>query len=169
MNRRVAFLAILPALALPLLFYLAPPSPGPTARPSPTVSGAAAPGVASEAAAVNDSTISPALFPHGRHTRKFAIDCARCHHEINAAPLSIPHENYFDDFWIDCSICHRGPGTPALEPQACSACHHSPNGNSADETLSSKVVIHKNCWSCHAMSTGAKASSACKSCHPARS
>jgi hypothetical protein len=169
MNWRVASLVILPALALPLLFYLASPSPSPTAPPSQTAVDSTSPGAASAAVPREDFAIGPAFFPHGRHARKFAIDCARCHHETNAAPLSSPHENYFQDFWIDCSICHRGPGTAALEPQACSTCHHSPNGNSADQTLSSKVVIHKNCWSCHDMGTGAKASSACKTCHAARS
>jgi hypothetical protein len=61
----------------------------------------------------------------------------------------VPHPEYFHDFWIDCSTCHRKKGEAPLEPQACSTCHHERNGDLADETLSAKVVIHKNCWSCH--------------------
>lgn len=167
MNKRTAWLAVLPALALPLLLCLASPAASPTTPPAQTAADSTSPGSASAAAVREDFTIGPAFFPHGKHARKFAIDCAECHHETNAGPLSFPHQEYFDDFWIDCSICHRDSAV-ALEPQACSTCHHSPNGDIADETLSAKVVIHKNCWSCHDMGTGAKASSACKTCHAAR-
>jgi DnaJ-class molecular chaperone len=76
---------------------------------------------------------------------------------------------YFNDLWINCGTCHHKAGAEALGPQACSTCHHAKNGDIADETLSAKVVIHKNCWSCHEVGTGANASAACKTCHTARS
>jgi len=95
----------------------------------------------------------------------FEIECVECHHEVNAAPLTFPHKDYFDDFWIDCTICHKETGTASLEPHHCSACHHSGNGNIADQTLSAKVVIHKSCWQCHETGTGAAASKTCADCH----
>lgn len=169
MNKRTACLAILPALALPLALCMASPSESQQAPPAQTAVEPGNQDGASAAATREEYAIGPAFFPHARHARKLAIECAKCHHETNAGPLSFPHKDYFDDFWIDCSVCHRGSGAVALEPQGCSTCHHSQNGNIADESLSAKVVIHKNCWSCHDMGTGADASSACKKCHSGRS
>jgi hypothetical protein len=111
------------------------------------------------------SYIGEVEFPHLDHVDAFGLDCGECHHETNAATLVIPHEDYFDDFWIDCSICHREPGSAALQAQACSNCHPARPKNIADETLSAKVVIHKNCWACHDSGTGAEASSNCAFCH----
>ncbi|MFQ5605012.1 MAG: hypothetical protein ACE5HS_17220 [bacterium] len=49
--------------------------------------------------------------------------------------------------------------------QTCSNCHHTSPANIADETLRSKVVIHKNCWQCHEIGQGAEASANCGFCH----
>ena len=110
------------------------------------------------------SSAGEVFFPHLQHTEDFEIACKDCHHEINAAELNMPHEDYFDDFWIDCKICHRESDSGKLQAQACSNCHTQPT-NIADETLSSKVVIHKNCWECHDVGTGKEASESCQLCH----
>ena len=156
MKMRTACLAALPALVLPLLSCMGSPPPGPKGRELPGMAAGWAP-------------IGKANFPHEKHAGEFEVPCVKCHHETNAKPLSIPHQNYFDDLWIDCGTCHHKAGAEALGPQACSTCHHARNGDIADETLSAKVVIHKNCWSCHEVGTGANASAACKTCHPVRS
>jgi hypothetical protein len=154
MKMRTAWLAFLPALALPLVSCMRSPPQGPKAQTGKAVAW---------------SPMGPATFPHEKHATEFGIECVKCHHETNAKPLSIPHQNYFDDLWIDCGTCHHKAGAEALGPQACSTCHHAKNGDIADETLSAKVVIHKNCWTCHEVGVGAAASATCKTCHPARS
>lgn len=111
------------------------------------------------------SYIGEVEFPHFDHVDAFGLECKDCHHETNAAALVIPHEDYFEDFWIDCAICHHEPGSATLEAQTCSNCHPKRPENIADETLSAKVVIHKNCWECHDSGTGAEASSNCAFCH----
>ena len=104
-------------------------------------------------------------FPHQEHVEEHEMECSECHHEINAAKLDFPHKEYFDDFWIDCKICHHDDESIVLEAQACSKCHHTVPESIADETLSAKVAIHKNCWECHETETGAEASKSCKLCH----
>jgi Cytochrome c7 and related cytochrome c len=156
MKIRTACLAALPALALPLLSCMGSPPPGAKAQVALATGAAWSP-------------IGKATFPHEKHATEFEVECAKCHHETNAKPLTIPHMEYFSDLWINCGTCHHKAGAEALGPQACSTCHHAKNGDIADETLSAKVVIHKNCWSCHEVGTGAAASAACKTCHPARS
>jgi len=104
-------------------------------------------------------------FPHKMHAIELEIDCKECHHETNAPVLDLPHPSYFADFWINCSICHHSSENEHASVQPCSNCHHSSPVTIADETLSSKVVIHKTCWGCHEISTGAEASESCKSCH----
>lgn len=151
-------LAVLSALALPLVSCTASPPQQALSRAAPLA-----------ASGTDPSRLPKALFPHDKHASELEIACVQCHHETNAGPLVIPHKKYFDDLWIDCGICHRAKGAPALEPQACSTCHHERNGNIADETLSAKVVIHKNCWSCHEVGKGAEASAVCKTCHKAGS
>jgi hypothetical protein len=111
------------------------------------------------------SSAGEAVFPHQKHVDELQIECTACHHETNAATLHFPHEDYFDDFWIDCKICHHEQGAVKLEAQACSNCHHTRPKDIADETLSAKVVIHKNCWQCHPTEKGAEASQNCKFCH----
>lgn len=110
------------------------------------------------------SCIGEVIFPHEMHFEDIGIPCEDCHHEVNATKLDMPHSNYFDDFWIDCLACHGESGRPSTS-QSCSTCHHSDPTGIADETLSSKVVIHKSCWQCHEMGTGNEASSACPTCH----
>lgn len=111
-----------------------------------------------------------ANFPHDFHIDDLEIPCEDCHHETNAARLVMPHDDYFEDFWIDCTICHKTDGDVSLDPQDCGECHHSNPGDTADETLSAKVVIHMSCWECHDSGTGAEAASNCSFCHdgPAR-
>ncbi|MDZ7290239.1 MAG: hypothetical protein ONB44_12885 [candidate division KSB1 bacterium] len=111
------------------------------------------------------SSAGEVVFPHQQHIKELQINCKVCHHETNAAELKFPHNNYFDDFWIDCKICHHEKGTVKLKAQACSKCHRTLPKDIADETLSAKVVIHKNCWECHPAENGAAASQNCKFCH----
>ena len=102
-------------------------------------------------------------FPHLLH-QEMDIPCEDCHHETLAGPLTMPHPEYFEDFWIQCTTCHRTSNRPSC-PQRCSACHHSSPSTVADETLSSKVVIHQACWECHPIGVGSEASDKCKVCH----
>jgi len=111
------------------------------------------------------SSIGEVAFPHQFHFEDLEFECQTCHHETNASTLKMPHEDYFEDFWIDCRICHKAAGTSSSQPQSCSNCHHDSPTDIADETLSAKVVIHKNCWQCHEMEKGEKASQSCSVCH----
>ncbi len=113
----------------------------------------------------SESYVGEVSFKHQEHFDDLEIECETCHHEVNAAKLNFPHENYFEDFWIDCLICHHESGLKTQPAQACSNCHHTLPENIADETLSSKVVIHKNCWECHEASKGQEASKNCVFCH----
>jgi hypothetical protein len=103
-------------------------------------------------------------FPHEMHFVDMELECESCHHETNAVELSVPHEAFFEDLWIDCATCHK-TGATAASPVACSSCHHDSPTDVADETLGSKVVIHKSCWNCHEAGTGQQASRSCKTCH----
>lgn len=161
MKMRTACLAAVPALAL--MFCTQRTPEGPLAPSVATDASMSA--VPSAATSATKASIGPARFPHEKHFEELEIECVTCHHETNAKPLVFPHPRLLDDFWVDCSTCHRAKGEPPLEAQACSACHHSENGASGDETLSAKVVIHKSCWSCHEVGTGAAASVSCKGCH----
>jgi hypothetical protein len=116
---------------------------------------------------VTASYLGEVAFPHRYHVEDEEIPCADCHHETNAASLHLPdgHEGYFEDFWIDCSVCHHDDGEAVLAPQACSECHPANPRDEADETLSAKVVIHKNCEDCHDFGTGAEAFTNCQYCH----
>ena len=114
---------------------------------------------------ISPSSVGEVTFPHLFHYEDLEFDCEECHHELNAAKLNMPHDEYFNDFWIDCNICHNGNQTARMEAQACSECHHTHPYGIADETLSAKVVIHKNCWKCHEVETGVTASESCTMCH----
>lgn len=107
-------------------------------------------------------------FPHEMHYADLELECSSCHHETHAGELDIPHPEYFADFWIRCATCHAETAA-ATGPVACSACHHGSPVDIADETLSVKVVIHRSCWQCHEVGTGAQASQACVTCHMAGS
>ena len=110
-----------------------------------------------------DSSVGEVTFPHEAHFDDLEIACETCHHETNAKMLDIPHVEYFQDFWIECATCHH-PSEKPQESHSCASCHHCPV-NCADETLSTKVVIHENCWRCHEVGTGPEASASCVSCH----
>lgn len=103
-------------------------------------------------------------FPHSLHSRDLEITCDHCHHETRAGDLSFPHPEYLEDFWVDCSACHHATDESGC-PQVCSNCHHSAPENIADQSLSSKVVIHQSCWRCHDVDTGAQAAERCTVCH----
>lgn len=109
------------------------------------------------------STLGAVTFPHLLH-QEMDIPCEDCHHDTLASELTMPHPEYFADFWIQCATCHRDSGQPSC-PQQCSACHHSSPSTVADETLSTKVVIHQACWECHPVSVGSEASNNCSLCH----
>jgi len=111
------------------------------------------------------STMGELIFDHEEHAEELELDCDDCHHETNAGPLDFPHESFFHDLWIDCSICHREAGSPELEPQSCYDCHDTELRDLADERLSPKVILHKNCWECHEVETGVEASESCELCH----
>jgi len=105
------------------------------------------------------------IFPHVEHVEDMEIECDECHHETNAVPLNSPHQEYFDDLWVDCGACHHEPGSADRAPQSCYDCHDSSRRDVADESLSSKVILHKNCWKCHEVETGLEASESCELCH----
>lgn len=109
-----------------------------------------------------ESSVGTVLFPHDRHVR---MRCTRCHHQIHADVLDTPHEGYLDASRINCGTCHDGNAERTRSDYRCSACHHAEPRSIADETLSSKVVLHQSCWKCHKTGTGAKASAGCGECH----
>lgn len=103
-------------------------------------------------------------FPHQFHFDALGVACRDCHHETQAGKLEIPHPEYFEDLWIDCKTCHH-ESRPTTAPQLCSSCHHDTPFDIADETLSSKVVVHRSCWKCHDVGKGKEASTSCRTCH----
>jgi hypothetical protein len=111
------------------------------------------------------SPVGEVVFPHLEHIEDFEIECQECHHEITAAALNMPHEEYFEDFWIECGVCHHDEEEPERTAMPCSDCHGETPKGAADQTLSSKVAIHKSCWECHDVGTGAEASGECAFCH----
>lgn len=111
------------------------------------------------------STVGEVSFPHLFHIEDLEMECVDCHHQINADILVTPHPSYFKSSWINCEICHNESGEIKQKIFTCSKCHHPSPVTIADETLSSKVVIHKNCWKCHEVSTGIEASETCGICH----
>jgi len=111
------------------------------------------------------SIMGDLIFDHEMHAEEMEFDCHECHHEITAVPLGFPHEQYFDHFWIDCDTCHHEAGSPTLEARSCYDCHNKKLRDIADERLSPKVILHKNCWTCHEMETGVEASESCELCH----
>jgi len=111
------------------------------------------------------ATMGKLIFDHPMHAEDLEVECKECHHETNAPPLHYPHADYFHDLWIDCGTCHREAGAPDLEPQSCYDCHDTKLRDIADERLSPKVILHKNCWKCHEVDTGVEASESCPLCH----
>ncbi len=111
------------------------------------------------------SSVGEVVFHHQAHVADFGVDCAECHHQINAKALTTPHPNYLQSSWVNCRTCHddSGPAKPAA--YSCAACHRTNPAQIADETLSAKVVVHRQCWKCHEVGTGQQASEACAACH----
>jgi hypothetical protein len=114
---------------------------------------------------VSPSSVGEVVFPHLKHVQEYNLECVTCHHETRAAALDMPHPQYFNDFWIDCKICHQSAEGAALGPAPCSKCHPSSPRNVADQTVSSKVAIHRSCWVCHEPGSGEKATATCSLCH----
>jgi hypothetical protein len=112
-----------------------------------------------------ESSVGNVLFPHAEHATDLAIECVECHHQIRAMDLDTPHPDYLDSSWINCKTCHDDGLDAGTAYYRCEDCHHSDPDNIADETLSSKVVVHKNCWTCHESGTGVRASEGCGDCH----
>lgn len=111
------------------------------------------------------SSVGEVTFRHQKHIKNLAIKCVACHHQINAKPLATPHPGYFGSSWINCKTCHSESEKVVQKAYVCSECHQTRPKNIADETLSAKVVIHKQCWSCHEVGTGKDASDGCEQCH----
>lgn len=111
------------------------------------------------------SSVGEVIFSHETHVKDRAIQCAECHHQINAKKLETPHPDYFKSSSIKCEICHSESENAEKRAYNCSGCHPANPVNIADESLSAKVVIHQQCWKCHQVGTGKEASKACESCH----
>lgn len=111
------------------------------------------------------SSVGEVIFRHQAHIKDRGINCVECHHQINAKKLNTPHPDYLKSSWINCKVCHDESGKVKQKVYACSECHRTNPINIADETLSAKVVIHKQCWKCHQVSTGKEASKGCEFCH----
>ena len=108
-----------------------------------------------------ESSLGDVVFPHKVHRR---MGCPKCHHQLRAKELDTPHDDYLDYSWVNCRSCHDESQARSAY-YGCNECHHSNLQNIADETLSTKVVLHKNCWKCHLSGTGAEASERCSFCH----
>ena len=112
-----------------------------------------------------ESSVGDVFFSHKLHIKDLELECAECHHQIHAVDLDTPHPDYLTSSWTRCNTCHVTNSDRSNQYYKCSDCHHSEPSNLADETLSSKVVVHKSCWKCHESGTGVKASTGCSDCH----
>ena len=111
------------------------------------------------------ASVGEVRFRHQMHIEDLSVKCGDCHHQINAKKLNTPHPDYFGSSWINCKTCHDESEKVAQKSYVCSECHRAQPKNIADETLSAKVVVHKQCWKCHAVGTGKEASEGCEKCH----
>jgi len=111
------------------------------------------------------STVGEVVFHHEMHVKDLAIKCVECHHSIDAKKLVTPHPDYLKSSSVKCEICHSDSAAAKQNAYTCSACHGTNPMNIADETLSAKVVVHKQCWKCHPVGTGKDASAGCQKCH----
>lgn len=127
---------------------------------APTESPAATPAIPDEITI--ESSVGNVLFPHNVHMK---FGCAACHHQIHAKELDTPHPDYLTSPQMNCQDCHDTSSGNSSPYYKCSDCHPSEPENIADETLSSKVVVHKSCWKCHKTGTGVEASKGCGECH----
>lgn len=110
------------------------------------------------------SSVGEVPFKHQKHVDE-GTQCNECHHEINANKLKTPHPNYLKSSAVKCETCHNDSEKAKQKVYTCSKCHPVSPVNIADETLSAKVVIHKQCWECHNVGTAKKASKRCEMCH----
>jgi hypothetical protein len=101
-------------------------------------------------------------FPHKSHRR---LGCGKCHHQSKAKPLNTPHPEYLTSSWHSCHSCHDPETERQKVYRNCLDCHHANPNSIADETPSSKVALHENCWKCHDKGIGAQASARCPDCH----
>jgi hypothetical protein len=111
------------------------------------------------------SSVGNVVFPHNVHVNELKVECAGCHHQIHAIDLKTPHPDYMTSSWVSCKTCHNTNSENRNKYYKCADCHHSEMDDISDETLSSKVVTHKNCWACHETGTGVDASKGCVVCH----
>ncbi len=114
---------------------------------------------------VTETPVGEVVFPHYMHAEALEIACSDCHHETNAQPLDNPHPQYFTTLWSECKTCHRDEDSDGLMVGKCSTCHPASPRTTSDAALSAKVVIHRKCWDCHDVGTGADASQECSYCH----
>lgn len=134
-----------------------------TGQPSPDKNAAEAPSkLVLPDMILFESATGDVHFPHKRHQK---MRCSKCHHQIHARELETPHKEYLTTSWIQCQICHESDSEFGDTYFKCSGCHHAEPESIVDETISSKVVIHKSCWKCHKTGTGVKASKGCSYCH----
>ena len=112
-----------------------------------------------------ESTFGNVVIPHDVHIKDVKLKCDACHHQIRASELDAPHPDYLTSSAVNCQTCHSTNSANRKKYYKCSGCHHSEPDDIADETLSTKVVIHKSCWKCHEAGTGAQASRGCSNCH----
>jgi hypothetical protein len=112
-----------------------------------------------------ESSVGYVVLPHDVHIKGVKLKCVECHHQIRAGGLDTPHPDYLEASRVNCQTCHETDSKGRNKYYSCSHCHHSDPDDIADETLSSKVVIHKSCWRCHESGTGAEASAGCANCH----
>jgi hypothetical protein len=110
------------------------------------------------------SSAGAVTFHHEMHVRDLGVKCVECHHSLNAKKLVTPHPDYMKPTSVKCERCHQS-GAANQSVYTCSGCHGTNPTGIADETLSKKVVIHKQCGNCHAMGNGKDASKACEKCH----
>ena len=112
-----------------------------------------------------ESSVGYVIIPHDFHVTGVKMECVECHHQIHAVELDTPHPDYLTSSWINCQSCHNPKSETDQIYYQCGECHHTDTNNIADETLSSKVVVHKSCWKCHDTKTGVDASQGCVDCH----
>ena len=112
-----------------------------------------------------ESAAGEVVLPHDVHVKDKKLKCPMCHHQIHAGDLDTPHPDYLDSSLSSCQTCHNTNPENSKKYYKCSLCHHSEPADISDETLSSKVVIHKSCWKCHEAGTGVEASRGCSNCH----
>ena len=111
------------------------------------------------------SSAGQVTFHHEMHVKALDVKCNECHHAVNARPIGASHPDYFKSSSIKCVICHVESKEAKQNAYTCSGCHKTNPANIADETLSAKVVVHKQCWKCHPVGAGKEASAVCEKCH----